>query len=187
MDDAGAGPPYGTCAGQRVTARGMGYCETCLTSYGDHGMNETNTLAEFRAKFRVAELRVMDTGAWTWSVRPDQPTLGAGILSLNRHARHLSDVTPREMAELAGLISALEGALKSTFDHNIMNYLMYMMVDHHVHYHAIPRYDGPRRFADLQWVDTGWPALPDLPASQHKTRDGVLPSIQEALMASIRA
>ena len=150
-------------------------------------MNETNTLGEFRAKFRVAELRLIDTGAWTWSVRPDQPTLGAGILSLNRHALHLSDVTPGEMAELAGLISMLESALKNTFNHNIMNYLMYMMVDHHVHWHAVPRYDGPRQFAGLEWVDNGWPALPVLPDSQHKNQADVLPSIRKALIASVNA
>lgn len=151
------------------------------------GMQDTNTLSEFRAKFRVAELEIVNTGAWTWSVRPDQPTLGAGILSLNRHALHLSDVTAEEMAELAGLISRLESALKRTFDHGIMNYLMYMMVDHHVHWHAVPRYDGPRRFADLHWVDNGWPALPVLPDSQHKDQPGVLQSIQHALAGSSQA
>jgi len=92
-------------------------------------MNETNILGEFRAKFRVAELQVMNTDAWTWSVRPDQLTLGAGIISLNRYALHLSDVAPEEFAELAGLISKLENAIKCTFNHNIMNYLMFMMDD----------------------------------------------------------
>lgn len=150
-------------------------------------MTETNTLSEFRAKFRVAELEIVNTGAWTWSVRPDQPTLGAGILSLNRHAMRLSDVTAEEMAELAGLISRLEAALKRTFDHNIMNYLMYMMVDHQVHWHAIPRYEGPRQLADLAWADNGWPALPVLPDSQHKDQPGVLSSIRQALIASSTA
>jgi diadenosine tetraphosphate (Ap4A) HIT family hydrolase len=148
-------------------------------------MNETKTLSEFRAKFRVAELEVVNSGAWTWSVRPDQPTLGAGILSLNRHALHLSDVTPDEMAELAGLVSRLETAVKTTFNHNIMNYLMYMMDDHHVHWHAVPRYDGPRLFAGLAWVDNGWPALPVLPDSQHKDEPGALRSLRDALIASI--
>jgi len=150
-------------------------------------MKETNTLNEFRAKFQVAERQIVNSGAWTWSVRPDQPTLGAGILSLNRHALHLSDVTAEEMAELAGLISQLETALKRTFDHNIMNYLMYMMEDHHVHWHAIPRYDASRRFANLDWVDNGWPALPVLVDSQHKDEPGVFESIQQALIVSTQA
>ena len=46
----------------------------------------TTTLAEFHEKFRVPELEVVRSEYWTWSVRPVQSTLGAGILSLNRFA-----------------------------------------------------------------------------------------------------
>ena len=145
-------------------------------------MSETKTLDEFQAKFRVNELKVIKNASWTWSVRPDQPTLGAGIISLNRYALHLSDVSSKEMADLAGLISTLERAIKSTFNHNIMNYLMLMMVDHHVHYHLVPRYDGIREFAGLEWVDNGWPALPVMPDSQHKNQKGILDSIKESLI-----
>jgi len=147
-------------------------------------MSETKTLDEFQAKFRVNELKVIRNSSWTWSVRPDQPTLGAGIISLNRYALHLSDVSSKEMADLAVLVSTLERAIKSTFNHNIMNYLMLMMVDHHVHYHVVPRYDGTREFAGLEWVDNGWPALPVMPDSQHKNQDGVLDAIKEALISA---
>lgn len=146
--------------------------------------NETETLEKFRAKFRVAELQVINTGVWTWSVRPAQPTLGAGIVSLNRYALRLSDVTPNEMADLSGLVATLERAIKASFNHNIMNYLMLMMVDHHVHYHVIPRYDGSRQFAGLEWVDNGWPALPVMPDSQHRDQEGALQAIQETLIAT---
>jgi diadenosine tetraphosphate (Ap4A) HIT family hydrolase len=145
-------------------------------------MNETHNLNEFRNKFRVADLRVFSNGAWTWSVRPEQPTLGAGIISLNRFALHLSDVTAEEMYQLSELIIILEKTIKGVFNHNIMNYLMLMMVDHHVHYHVIPRYDGTRQFAGLEWVDNGWPALPVMPDSQHRSQEGVLQSIQEVLI-----
>jgi diadenosine tetraphosphate (Ap4A) HIT family hydrolase len=147
-------------------------------------MNVTNTLEQFRAKFRVEELLILDSGSWSWSVRPGQPTLGAGVLSLNRYARHLADVSPPEMAELADLIKALEQSIKAVFDYNIMNYLMLMMVDHHVHYHVIPRYDGARTFAGLEWVDNGWPALPVLGDNQHQGNQGVLSSIRDALVAA---
>lgn len=145
-------------------------------------MSKTNELAEFRAKFRVDELLVLDNGAWSWSVRPGQPTLGAGVLSLNRHAPRLSDVSPAEMAELAGLIRTLERAMKAAFDYDIMNYLMLMMVDHHVHYHVIPRYDGVRQFAGVEWLDKGWPALPVLGDNQHAEHPGVLAAVRQALV-----
>ena len=147
--------------------------------------NETNSLDEFRDKFRVTELQIVNTGAWTWSVRPAQPTLGAGIISLNRYALKLSEVTPGEMADLCGLISTLEHAVKEAFNYDIMNYLMLMMVDHQVHYHVIPRYDGPREFSNLQWLDNGWPALPVLPDAQYKGQDEVLQSIQDKLIAEV--
>ena len=148
-------------------------------------MRETNTLAEFKLKFQVDELKIFNTKSWTWSVRPAQPTLGSGILSLNRHALHLSDVTTEEMKELGEIIPKLEKAIKSAFNHNIMNYLMLMMVDHHVHYHVIPRYDGIRQFSGLDWVDNGWPALPVMGDNQHKNQSGALLSIKEELLSSV--
>lgn len=144
-------------------------------------MSETNNLEEFKAKFKVQELLVLETKSWSWSVRPDQPTIGSSVLSLNRHALHLSDVNQSEMSELAEIIPVIEDKINSTFSHDIMNYLMLMMVDHHVHYHVIPRYDGIREFGGLKWIDKGWPALPVIADSQHKKQDHVLMSIVGAL------
>lgn len=149
-------------------------------------MSETNTLDEFKTKFQVDELTVIRNDAWAWSVRPNQPTLGSGIISLNRYALHLSEVTPNEMAKLGELIAIAEYAIKTAFNHNIMNYLMLMMVDHHVHYHVIPRYDGSRQFSGLEWVDNGWPALPVMSDNQHKGQENVLQHIQEALISSAK-
>jgi len=148
-------------------------------------MNEQKGLNEFRSKFNVEELQVVNSGSWTWSVRPAQVTLGSSILSLNRYALHLSDVTPEEMAELGTLIQLMEKTIKTTFNHDIMNYLMLMMVDRHVHYHVIPRYNGIRTFSGLEWVDNGWPALPVMGDNQHKNQEEVLKDIQRALTNSL--
>ena len=43
---------------------------------------------------------------------------------------------------------------------------MLMMVDPHVHFHVIPRYEGPRTFAGLEFVDAGWPGPPDLKSAK---------------------
>lgn len=148
-------------------------------------MTETRTLDEFRDKFRVEELKVLENRSWTWSVRPGQSTLGSGILSLNRHAGTLSEVSEAEFKDLAELVGAIEGTIKAAFDHRIMNYLMLMMVDHHVHYHVIPRYDGVRTFAGREWVDNGWPALPVLADAQHADDPELLHHIQEKLKPGI--
>ncbi len=148
-------------------------------------MSETHTLEGFREKFRVAELLVLDSGAWSWSVRPGQPTLGSGVISLNRGAKTLAEVTPEEMAELSGLVKRLEAAVRTCFDHRIMNYLMLMMVDHQVHYHVIPRYDSPRRFGGREWVDNGWPQLPALSDNQHADAPDSRHAIRDALRATL--
>jgi diadenosine tetraphosphate (Ap4A) HIT family hydrolase len=145
-------------------------------------MSTTRTLEEFRAKFRVEELKVMKNSSWTWSVRPGQPTLGAGILSLNRYALKLSDVAGEEMQDLADLVRVVETTIQAAFGHNIMNYLMLMMVDHHVHYHVIPRYEETRSFARKEWVDNGWPALPLIGDSQHADDPGLLQVIRDRLL-----
>lgn len=147
-------------------------------------MSHPQVFSEFRSKFQVDTLLIARTTAWSWSVRPNQPTLGAGILSLNRHALHFSDVTAAEMVELGELIVKVEKSIKSVFNHNIMNYLMLMMVDHHVHFHVIPRYEGNRQFAGLEWIDNGWPALPVMADSQHKGQDGILTLIQDVLISA---
>ncbi|GAB1345671.1 hypothetical protein MASR1M29_21580 [Cloacibacterium normanense] len=148
-------------------------------------MNNQKKLEEFKNKFRTEELQIINTGSWTWSLRPAQVTLGSGILSLNRYALHLSDVTPEEMAELGTLIQLMERTIKTTFNHDIMNYLMLMMVDRHVHYHVIPRYNDIRIFSGLEWVDNGWPALPVMGDNQHKDQEDILKEMQKIMIASI--
>lgn len=148
-------------------------------------MNQIDELNKFQDKFRVKELLILSNKSWSWSVRPDQPTLGSGILSLNRPALHLSDVTPEEMSDLSNIVQIMEKKIKATFNHNIMNYLMLMMVDHHVHYHVIPRYDGCRNFAGVEWIDGGWPALPNMGNSQHKDINNILLSIKKSLKKDV--
>ena len=141
-------------------------------------------LEEFHAKFRVRELLVAESSHWTWSVRPAQATLGAGVIALKRPALRLSEVTAEEMADLASLVREVEGRVARCFRHQIMNYLMLMMVDHHVHYHALPRYEGPREFAGLTWIDPGWPALPAFGEAQHAASPTALAAVRQALCAA---
>jgi len=131
-------------------------------------MDSSILFNEFKIKFNVDEYTIFKNKSWTWSLRPAQPTLGSGIISLNRYALQLSEVTPNEMKDLGALIQVVEKTTKETFNYDVMNYLMLMMVDHHVHYHVIPRYNGIRIFDHLEWVDNGWPAIPVLTDNQYK-------------------
>jgi diadenosine tetraphosphate (Ap4A) HIT family hydrolase len=69
------------------------------------------------------------------------------------------------MADLAAAVAVVEHATRAAFGYDKINYLMLMMVDPDVHFHVLPRYGGERRFADLSFLDAGWPGPPDLGAA----------------------
>jgi diadenosine tetraphosphate (Ap4A) HIT family hydrolase len=144
------------------------------------GTGPSPQLTAFRAKFRLEELRILDTAHWTWSVRTTQPTLGATVLSLRRHAGSFAAVTSDEMADLATAVEIVERSTQRAFRHDKINYLMLMMVDPHVHFHVLPRYASTQRFADLDWQDRGWPAVPNLGA------DPCAPEVLSAIRSALR-
>ncbi|MCU0262048.1 MAG: hypothetical protein MUF09_00020 [Candidatus Nanopelagicales bacterium] len=143
----------------------------------------TTTLAEFHEKFRVTELQVARTDHWTWSVRPVQTTLGAGILSLNRFATSFGDLSEQEAGDLAGIVSALEAALQGFAAPGRMNYLMLMMVDAHVHFHVLPRYAEVRLQAGQEWTDRAWPGPPSLGEDANVGGSETLLVIRDSLRA----
>ncbi len=121
-------------------------------------------MKNFKEKFMLDELIIFESKYWTWSVRPKQPTLGCGVLSLKRHAYKMSDITPEEAKDLEFIIKKIEQTMSKTFGYEIMNYLMLMMVDKHVHYHIIPRYSETKKYQGTSYEDKGWPAIPNLKA-----------------------
>ncbi len=73
-----------------------------------------------------------------------------------------ADLEPAAFAELQVAIRDIETALQAAVKYERINYLMLMMVDPHVHFHVIPRYEGERNAAGLTIEDAGWPKVPDL-------------------------
>lgn len=95
-------------------------------------------------------------------MRPHQATLGAGILSLKRECTMFSRLKPEEYADLNTIIKVIEPTLKKAFNYDVINYLMLMMFDKHVHYHIIPRYKATIEFLNKIWKDENWPDIPTL-------------------------
>lgn len=116
----------------------------------------------FIDKFKLDRFQIYDTDYWHWSLRPEQVTLGAGVLSLKRYCKNLKDITKEESEDLQKIIKVVENTLKKAFDYDVINYLALMMVDKHVHFHVIPRYERHIEFADEVWKDAGWPGVPNL-------------------------
>ena len=102
---------------------------------------------------------------WLVLLRPAQPTLGSLVLAARSDATAFGDLPAAAHAELKTVTATIEAALAKAVDYGKINYLMLMMVDPHVHFHVIPRYDGSRSAVGLTITDAGWPGQPDLGAA----------------------
>lgn len=120
------------------------------------------TLAEFRNKFRVEEHLLHRNDGWTVSLRPGACTLGACVISANRFHRSLGELDAGEAAALVEAAAWFERRARAAFGADKFNHLALMMVDDHLHFHALPRYAGERELAGVTWTDPGWPGQPDL-------------------------
>ena len=114
------------------------------------------------AKFGWPATLVAEFDHWVVLLRPAQPTLGSLVLAAKSDATAFGDLPGAAHAELKTVTAAIEAALTRAVGYAKINYLMLMMVDPHVHFHVIPRYDGERSAAGLTITDAGWPGQPDL-------------------------
>ena len=119
-------------------------------------MNETI------AKFGHPATLIAEYDHWILLLRPAQPTLGALVLAAKSDATAFGDLPAAAHAELKIATAAIEAALTEAVGYAKINYLMLMMVDPHVHFHVLPRYDGERSGEGLTVADAGWPGQPDL-------------------------
>ena len=119
-------------------------------------MNDTIT------KFGYPATLIADYAHWLVLLRPAQPTLGALVLAAKSDATAFGDLPAEAHAELKRATAAIEAALGQAVGYAKINYLMLMMVDRHVHFHVLPRYEGERSGAGLTVTDAGWPGPPDL-------------------------
>ena len=113
-------------------------------------------------KFGWPATLVKEFGHWVVLLRPAQPTLGSLVLAAKSDATAFGALPAEAHAELSIVTAAIEAALSDFTGYAKLNYLMLMMVDPHVHFHVIPRYEGAREWGGLEFTDAGWPAVPQL-------------------------
>ncbi|NWK94260.1 HIT family protein [Sphingobium lactosutens] len=116
-------------------------------------------------KFGWPATLVAEFDHWLVLLRPAQPTLGSLILAAKSDATAFGDLPAEAHAELKTVTATIEAALAKAVNYGRMNYLMLMMVDPHVHFHVLPRYEGTRSAAGVAVADAGWPGQPDLGAA----------------------
>ena len=112
--------------------------------------------------FGYPETLVADYEHWVVLLRPAQPTLGSLILAARGEATAFADLDPAAFAELRKAIGDIETALTAAVGYARINYLMLMMVDPHVHFQVLPRYEGERSACGVAVRDAGWPKVPAL-------------------------
>jgi len=113
-------------------------------------------------KFGWPDSLLTEFDHWVVLLRRAQPTAGALILAAKSSALAFGELPPGAHAELEPITRMIERALKEVVDYQRINYLMLMMVDPHVHFHVLPRYEGERTVAGITFADAGWPGQPDL-------------------------
>ena len=113
-------------------------------------------------KFGAPQTIIRQYQYWSVLLRPAQATLGALVLAAHEPAQAFSELSQASFTELHEVTRQIESALTKAFQNDKLNYLMLMMADPDVHFHVIPRYAQPRQFANMEFVDAGWPAMPNL-------------------------
>ncbi|KTR84650.1 HIT family hydrolase [Novosphingobium barchaimii] len=130
-------------------------------------------------KFGYPATLVAEHDHWVVLLRPAQPTLGSLVLAAKSDVTAFGDLPAQAHAELKVVTSAIETALRGFVDYAKLNYLMLMMVDPHVHFHVIPRYEGSREWQGKQFPDAGWPKVPDLSAAVALSEDDIADLVRQ--------
>jgi len=117
---------------------------------------------------------------WLVLARPHQATLGSVVLLSPGPETALPDLPAAAFTELHRVSGDLEAALRRRFACDKVNYLMLMMVDPHVHFHVLPRYETERTFEGVSFTDPGWPGPPDI-GHENETDQTVFNNLLEAL------
>ena len=113
-------------------------------------------------KFGYPATLIHEYDHWVVLLRPAQPTLGSLVLAAKSDTLAFSKLPAEAFEELAIVTAHIEAVLSEAVKFEKLNYLMLMMVDPHVHYHVIPRYEGDRSRAGQAYADAGWPKVPQL-------------------------
>ena len=113
-------------------------------------------------KFGYPNTCLQEYEHWLILLRPQQATLGALIIALKSDHESFGSISAAQAAELSVVANDAEHALASAFAYDKINYLMLMMIDPHVHFHVLPRYETAAQHAEIEFLDLGWPGPPRL-------------------------
>lgn len=128
---------------------------------------------------------------WTLSLNADQRYLGRAYVWLVREGgmQGFSEITDEEMSELRIVMREYERAMRELWNPDFMNYawLANLFAEHggHGHLHLIPRYEKPRTFEGVGFVDGRW-GKNYTPNEEFKPAPDLFSKIQNVLKEKLR-
>ena len=116
---------------------------------------------KFMNKFKPETRCIKEFKYWIVCIRAKQVTLGDAVIILKREISSVGNMLPEESKEFPEVIKWYESVCSEKFDAVKFNYLIMMMRDNFVHYHAFPRYDKNVNMFNIEWIDKDWPNAVD--------------------------
>lgn len=136
---------------------------------------------EFMKKFKPDKNIIKEFDYWVVLLREKQVTLGAAVFVLKREIQSLSQMTSEEAAEFPKVVEWYENLNSDLFGAEKFNYVVAMMKDNFVHYHAFPRYSTVFTRYNVEWRDASWPKVIEF--LDVKFEDQVLEAIRKEMRA----
>ncbi|MBO4245328.1 MAG: hypothetical protein J5892_01155 [Bacilli bacterium] len=112
---------------------------------------------DFMSKFKPDTRCIKEFKYWIVCIRGKQRTLGDAVILLKREVPNVGGMLPEEGAEFTEVVKWYEDTCINKFGAVKFNYVIMMMKDYFVHYHAFPRYDQDISMFDTKWQDEDWP------------------------------
>lgn len=122
---------------------------------------------------------------WTAKVFFNQEYLGRCIVNCKREdALDLTDATLEEREELFLILTQLKNAIKKSFDNDWINYSFLGNSYRHLHCHIVPRYQSPREFEGMTFVDKRW-GYNWLLNEKFKTPENILEAVKNKIQENL--
>ena len=109
------------------------------------------------SKFKPEKRCIKEFEYWIVCIRGKQATLGDAVILLKRETPSVAGMFSEEATEFPKVIKWYEEVCVKKFGAVKFNYIIMMMKDYFVHYHAFPRYDKDVNLFDIEWKDVDWP------------------------------
>ena len=123
--------------------------------------------------------------AGNWLSTLTKNLLGKCFLTLNRHEESVSDLSETEWLDLHRQLKRTTKALTEAFAPDHFNYAFLQNQDKHVHFHVIPRFATPRKFAGCLFEDPDFPGHYRVPSPGNMVSGDVLTEVADGIRSTI--